>query len=91
MEGVLWYVLASTRGGENRVRILRSLDEQPRNTNQLAEELDLDYTTVQHHLEVLEENNVVTNSGGDYGTVYLPSEDCREYWETVEEILDTME
>ncbi len=24
MEGVLWYVLTGTRGGENRVRILRA-------------------------------------------------------------------
>ncbi|MFB6153489.1 MAG: ArsR family transcriptional regulator, partial [Halodesulfurarchaeum sp.] len=31
MEDVLWYVLVGTRGGQNRARILRTLDEQPRN------------------------------------------------------------
>jgi hypothetical protein len=41
MEGVLWYVLTGTRGGTNRVRILRAIDERPRNANQLAEDLEL--------------------------------------------------
>lgn len=60
MEGVLWYVFASTRGGENRARILRAVDDQPRNANRLAEELDLDYTTVRHHLGVLESRRFST-------------------------------
>jgi predicted transcriptional regulator len=91
MDAVLWYVLASSRGGPNRVRILRALDEEPRNANQLAEDLDLDYTTVRHHLDVLVDNNVLTNSGNEYGAVYLPSSQCQAHWETVEEIFDQME
>jgi DNA-binding transcriptional ArsR family regulator len=47
MEGVLWYVLASSRGA-TRARVVRALDERPRNANQLAEELDLDYRAVRH-------------------------------------------
>jgi len=90
MEGVLWYVFASTRGGENRARLLRAIDEQPRNANRLAEALDLDYTTIRHHLDVLEENNIVTASGDEYGAVYLPTERARANWETVEEVLDTV-
>ena len=88
MEAALWYVLSGTRGGANRARILRALDERPRNANQLAEDLDLDYKTVRHHLRVLEENGVVTDSGDDYGKVYLPSEAARVHWDTVEEILE---
>jgi DNA-binding transcriptional ArsR family regulator len=90
MEGVLWYVFASTRGGENRARLLRAIDQQPRNANRLAEALDLDYTTIRHHLDVLEENNIVTASGDEYGAVYLPTEQARANWETVEEVLDTV-
>lgn len=87
MEAALWYVLSGTRGGANRARILRALDERPRNANQLAEDLELDYKTVRHHLDVLEENNVVTDSGDDYGKVYLPSEAARANWETAEEVI----
>lgn len=88
MEAALWYVLTGTRGGVNRVRILRALDERPRNANQLAEDLDLDYKTVRHHLGVLQENNVVRDSGDDYGAVYLPTDQARVHWETIEEIID---
>ncbi|NHN48777.1 winged helix-turn-helix transcriptional regulator [Halostella sp. JP-L12] len=91
MEAVLWYVFTGTRGGENRARILRALDERPRNANQLAEDLDLDYKTIRHHLDVLRDNEIVENSGDDYGTVYLPSDKVRRHWDTVETILEKVE
>ena len=91
MEAVLWYVMTGTRGGENRVRILRAIDERPRNANKLAEELDLDYKTVRHHLDVLMENDIVENSGDDYGAVYLPTGQARDHWETVEQIIEKVD
>ena len=91
MEAALWYVLAGTRGGVNRVRILRALDERPRNPNQLAEALDLNYDTVRHHLDVLADNNVVQSSGDEYGAVYLPTDATREHWDVVTEITDQLD
>jgi len=91
MEAVLWYVLTGTRGGTNRARILRALDERPRNANQLAEDLALDYKTVRHHLDVLADNDVVRDSGDDYGAVYLPTEQAQHHWATVEEIIEQVE
>ena len=91
MDGVLWYVLASSRGGPTRVRILRALDERPRNANQLATELDLDYTTIRHHLDVLMDNNVVERTDNDYAAVYLFTDQVEANWDTVEEILDTVD
>lgn len=91
MEGVLWYVLTGTRGGPNRARLLRAVDERPRNANQLAEDLDLDYKTVRHHLEVLEDNDVIEKSGDEYGAIYLPTDRARQYWDTIEEILSEVE
>lgn len=70
MEAVLWYVFMGTRGGENRARLLRALADRPRNPNQLADDLDLDYTTIRHHLDVLVENDVLRNSGDEYGAIY---------------------
>jgi len=91
MESVLWYVLTGTRGGKNRVRILRTVAERPRNANQLAEELELDYKTVRHHLDVLMDNDIVERSGEEYGAVYLPTDRVRQYWDTVEEIMAEVE
>jgi predicted ArsR family transcriptional regulator len=91
MEDVLWHLLASSRGGHSRVRLLRAIDERPRNANQLADELDLDYTTVRHHLDRLVENNVVRATENDYGAVYLVTDQARVHWETVEEIMDTVD
>lgn len=87
MEAVLWYVLTGTRGGPNRARILRALRERPRNANRLANDLDLDYKTVRHHLEVLQDNGIVTTSGDEYGAIYIPSERVRQQWELVETVL----
>jgi len=86
MEAVLWYVLTGTRGGENRLRILQALRERPRNANQLAEDLDLDYKTVRHHLDVLADNGIVTDSGDDYGAVYLLTDRAEHNWDTVRTI-----
>lgn len=91
MKGVLWYVLASSRGGPTRVRILRALDERPRNANQLATDLDLDYTTIRHHLDVFMDNNIVERSGDDYAAVYLFTDQVESNWDTVEEILATVD
>jgi DNA-binding transcriptional ArsR family regulator len=91
MEAVLWYVLTGTRGGANRVRLLQAMNEQPRNANQLAEDLDLNYKTVRHHLDVLMDNNIVTASGDEYGAIYLPSENARHHWDTIEQIIEQVD
>lgn len=91
MEDVLWHLLASSRGGPSRVRILRAIDERPRNANQLAEALDLDYTTVRHHLDRLVENNVVRATDNDYGAVYLITDRARRNWDTIERIMETVD
>lgn len=91
MEAVLWYVLTGTRGGANRARILQSLEERPRNANQLAESLGLDYKTVRHHLDVLVENDVLEPSGDDYGAVYLITDRARDHWDVIEEIIEQVD
>ena len=58
MDKALWYLLTATRGGENRARIINSLSERPRNANQLATSLDVEYKTVRHHLDMLADHGV---------------------------------
>ena len=85
-EATLWQVLGGTRGGPNRRRIVLALHERPQNANELATALGLDYKTVRHHLDVLEEKHLVHSSGDEYGAVYRPTTRLHHYWETVEEI-----
>jgi len=90
MEKALWYLLAGTRGGENRARIMRLLDERPRNANQLAEELEVDYNTVRHHLDTLEDHGVVEPGGGEYGKLYFLTDRFEQYREEFERITEAM-
>lgn len=88
MEAVLWQVFAGTRGGPNRIRILEALDERPRNCNQLAEDLNLNYKTVEHHLDVLEDNGIVESTDSDYGAVYLITDRTRNHWDEATRIME---
>lgn len=71
---LLWWILAGSAGGFNRTRILYELTQTPRNANELATLLNLDYKTTRHHLNMLEKNRLITTIGDKYGTMYFPSE-----------------
>ena len=70
---VLWFLFAGSRGGENRIRIIDFLKKRPYNINQLADALGVDYKLVQHHIGVLERNNMVTKAGEKYAVLYFIS------------------
>ena len=61
---VLMYLLVGSKGGPNRLQMIKLLKEEPMNANKMGERLGLDYKTVQHHLKILKENNVVVTSAG---------------------------
>ena len=74
MKKLLWWLIAGTRGGPNRARIINLLYERPYNANQLSEELKLDYKTVKHHLNVLKKNQIINTPTEDsYGKMYFLS------------------
>ena len=69
---VLWYLIGSTKGGANRAKILKLLNERPANPNQVSTTLKLDYKTVLHHLKILSENGlVITDDKDKYGATYF--------------------
>lgn len=86
MRQLLWWLIGGSRGGENRMRIVRTLQDRPMNTNQLSNELDLNYKTVQHHLEVLKGNRIVTTEGGNYGKMYFLTDRMVEHLDILEEV-----
>ena len=92
IEDRLRRVLLHSRGAGTRRQILRAIDERPRNVNRLAIDLELDYTTVHYHMEILENNDIVTSGGTEYGVIYLPSRTVRQhYWGTVSDIIEASE
>ena len=87
MKNLLWYLIAGTKGGETRGRIIELLGKKPSNANKIAEILKLDYKTVRHHIEILEKNNIVTAiNKGEYGAVYFISEIMKANIEIFDEI-----
>jgi DNA-binding transcriptional ArsR family regulator len=91
MEKALWYLFAGTRGGENRVRIVRALSDRPMNANQLATELELGYRTIRHHLELLEEHGVVEGGDNDYGKLYFLTDQFQTHRETFDRITEQLD
>jgi DNA-binding transcriptional ArsR family regulator len=83
---LLWYLLGGTRGGENRAKIMRALRERPRNLNQLATDLGLQYNLVQHHMGVLKRNSLVSAVGEHYGMTYFLAPWLESHYEVFETV-----
>jgi DNA-binding transcriptional ArsR family regulator len=86
VEKLLWWLIAGKRGGINRAKIIKKLNDRPYNANQLAKELDLDYKTIRHHIKVLEENNVIRPAGDTYSKLYFLTDKVNENYEVFQEI-----
>ncbi len=83
---LLQWLIAGTRGGVNRARIITALHNEPRNANQLSSLLDLDYRTIRHHLDLLKKNGLLTSIGETYGTMYFLSRELEDNYAVFEEI-----
>jgi DNA-binding transcriptional ArsR family regulator len=84
---LLGWLIAGTRGGPTRAKIIESLKETPQNANQLATALKMDYKTMRHHLEVLEKNKIITSIGDRYGATYFLTQTMEENYVMFEEIM----
>jgi len=70
---LLWNTFAGSKGCINRVKIVSQLKKMPLNTNQLSKQLGLDYKVIERHLEILEQNELVTKVGNRYGSTFFLS------------------
>ena len=98
MKQILWWLIAGSKGGINRARIILALNKRPYNANQLTQMFNLDYKTVRHHLDVLKKHLVIRSTGEGYGTMYFLSdtmkakyEDFMEIWKQIEVPADLRE
>ncbi len=87
LKQLLWYLIAGTRGGANRARIIETLHGRPYNAHQLGEVLGLDYRTIRHHLNLLVRNGLLTRPAGDaYAAPYFLSSILEANYATFEEV-----
>jgi DNA-binding transcriptional ArsR family regulator len=84
---LLGWLIAGTRGGATRAKIIETLKETPKNANQLSNLLGMDYRTIRHHLGVLEKNKIIISAGDGYGTTYFLSQAMEENYVLFEEIM----
>ena len=88
---LLWFVFAGSKGGLNRIRLISTIRKTPLNANQLAKELGLDYKAIQHHVNVLEKNNLIARAGDKYGVTFFLSTFLEVNIETFDEIVTKLE
>jgi DNA-binding transcriptional ArsR family regulator len=85
---LLGWLIAGTRGGLTRAKIISVLKETPQNANQLATLLGMDYRTIRHHLNVLQKNRIISSAGEGYGITYFLSPAMEENYGLFEEIVN---
>ncbi len=87
---LLGWLIAGTRGGVTRAKIIETLKENPQNANQLAISLEMDYRTIRHHLKILQKNRIITSAGNGYGKTYFLSTEMEENYGVFKEILNKL-
>lgn len=90
MEKVLWWLILGTKGGLNRAKIIKKLNERPYNANQLTEELNLSYRTIRHHIKILEDADIIKSAGQKYGKMYFLSDNMEKDYDDFEIIWDKL-
>ena len=86
MKKVLWWLILGTRGGVNRAKIIKKLYQRPYNAHQLAEELNVNYRTIRHHIKILEDSEVVKSTGEKYGKMYFLTDTMEQNYDVFNEI-----
>ena len=90
LKQLLGWLITGTKGGKTRAKIIKSVKNNPRNANQLATQLKVDYKTIRHHLTILEKNKLVIPVGTHYSTVYFLSQPMEENYFVFQEITNKM-
>ena len=67
-------LLLGRKGGRTTIRIIDQLLKHPYNTNQLSNELNLDYKTVKYHINLILKSDLVVQSEVKYGGLYFPTD-----------------
>ena len=67
-------VFTGMQGRFTRLKIIKSLIDEPSNVNQLSQKLDYDYKTIQRNIKILEKNQLIEKTGTGYGEMFFVSD-----------------
>ena len=84
---ILWAIIAGTRGGFNRAKILNLIKYTPMNANKIATVLNLDHKTVAHHVKILSKNDLIIKAEKEYAAEYSLTQIMKENQSVLEEIM----
>ncbi len=88
---LLGWLITGTKGGKTRAHIIKTLKKSPRNSNQLAMLLKVNYRTIRHHITILEKNKLIISAGDHhYSAAYFLTELMEINYGLFEEITSTM-
>ena len=84
---ILWSIVAGTRGGVNRAKILNIIKDTPMNANKIATTLNLDHKTVVHHVKILSKNELIIKAEKEYAAEYQFTEIMKNNQSVLEDIM----
>lgn len=85
---IVWSIIAGTRGGINRAKILNLLAIMPLNANKIATTLNLDHKTVIHHVNILTKNELIVKEEKEYGASYKLTQIMKDNQNVLGEIME---
>lgn len=85
---IVWSIVAGTRGGINRAKILNLLAIMPLNANKIATTLNLDHKTVIHHVNILTKNELIIKEEKEYGASYKLTQIMKDNQNVLVEIME---
>ena len=85
---ILWSIIAGTRGGVNRAKILNLIKDTPLNANKIATILNLDHKTVIHHVEILSKNELIVKADKAYVAEFELTQIMKENQDALNEIME---
>ncbi len=87
-KNILWFIIAGTKGGINRAKILNLIKDTPMNANKIATVLELDHKTIVHHVKILSKNELIVKAEKDYGAEYQLAQIMKDNQSVLEEIME---
>jgi len=91
LKQLLGWLITGSKGGKTRAQIIETVKTNPRNANQIATQLNVDYKTIRHHLTILQKNRLIVPVGTHYSTVYFLSQPMEDNYSLFEQMASRMD